>query len=327
MPSTGTVISNVFAAQAGPLPLAQLDANFTTAVGASNTLLNFSNYFVDSSGAANSVTVTVPSPLIFSYIAGVGLQVKIANTNSSATVTVNVNSLGNKSIINNDGSALVVGQFPVNSILSLIYDGASFRLQSQSKVGLFPDGSASLPSISFSSDNNTGLYHASSDVLVMTAGGTAIFAITATSASVQSNLPLLCSDGLVSAPGISFNNDTDTGIFLSGTNTIGFSCGGVIKAAVNGSGLFQFSSGASTTPSITFLGDVGIGLYHNAADSSLGVTIGGASAIQINGISTTGVRTATFSATNKPGSGTAGPISWLPVLTAGGIQGWIPIFG
>ncbi len=45
------------------------------------------------------------------------------------------------------------------------------------------------------------------------------------------------------------------------------------------------------------------------------------------GGSTTGAQTATFAATNKPGSGTAGPIAWIPVLTAGGTQGYVPVFG
>ncbi len=41
----------------------------------------------------------------------------------------------------------------------------------------------------------------------------------------------------------------------------------------------------------------------------------------------TGAQTATFVATNKPGAGAAGVISWIPVLTAGGTQGYVPVFG
>ncbi len=47
----------------------------------------------------------------------------------------------------------------------------------------------------------------------------------------------------------------------------------------------------------------------------------------IQGTTLTGAQTATFVATNKPGSGTAAPIAWLPVKTTGGTQGYIPIFG
>lgn len=41
---------------------------------------------------------------------------------------------------------------------------------------------------------------------------------------------------------------------------------------------------------------------------------------------TTGAQTATFSATNKPGSGTAGPTAWLPVKQ-GATTYYIPMFG
>lgn len=41
---------------------------------------------------------------------------------------------------------------------------------------------------------------------------------------------------------------------------------------------------------------------------------------------TTGAQTATFSATNKPGAGAAGPTAWLPV-TVGATTYYIPLFG
>lgn len=42
---------------------------------------------------------------------------------------------------------------------------------------------------------------------------------------------------------------------------------------------------------------------------------------------TTGAQTATFVATNKPGTGTAAPVSWLEIQTGGATLGYIPIFG
>jgi hypothetical protein len=44
------------------------------------------------------------------------------------------------------------------------------------------------------------------------------------------------------------------------------------------------------------------------------------------GASGTGVRTATFVATNKPGAGTAGPTLWLTVVVSG-VSYYIPCFG
>lgn len=50
-------------------------------------------------------------------------------------------------------------------------------------------------------------------------------------------------------------------------------------------------------------------------------------AIAITGPTTTGTQTATFLATNKPGSATGAPVAWLPVKTAAGVTGYIPVFG
>jgi hypothetical protein len=41
----------------------------------------------------------------------------------------------------------------------------------------------------------------------------------------------------------------------------------------------------------------------------------------------TGSTTATFSATNKPGTSTAGVIGWIPVVTPDRTEGYIPVFG
>lgn len=41
---------------------------------------------------------------------------------------------------------------------------------------------------------------------------------------------------------------------------------------------------------------------------------------------TTGTATAGFAATNKPGTGTAGPGTWLPILGEGGITYYLPLF-
>jgi hypothetical protein len=56
------------------------------------------------------------------------------------------------------------------------------------------------------------------------------------------------------------------------------------------------------------------------------VSINGANAWAINGVGTTGTATATFSAANKPGAN-AGVVEWLPVVRAGGTQGYMAIWG
>lgn len=57
------------------------------------------------------------------------------------------------------------------------------------------------------------------------------------------------------------------------------------------------------------------------------LTSGAAEIISIQDATATGAQTATFVATNKPGSATAAPVTWLPVRQAASIIGYIPVFG
>lgn len=109
------------------LQLSQLDTNFGTAFAAINDFATYGNYLVDSSGTPNQITVTIPAGTTFSYSTGVPLQVQIANTNTSTAVNINVSLLGNKAVLNADGSLPFVGQFATGQILPLLYDGTAFR--------------------------------------------------------------------------------------------------------------------------------------------------------------------------------------------------------
>ncbi len=120
-------ITYTFQNQSGPIPLAELDTNFSALSAVANDFGTYSNYLIDISGAANQITVTTPAGTTFGYVAGVGLQVKIANTTTSATVNINVNSLGNQPLVNADNSALLPGQFVAGQILYLMYDGTNFH--------------------------------------------------------------------------------------------------------------------------------------------------------------------------------------------------------
>lgn len=282
MPSTGTIISNTFAAQSGPIPLSQLDANFATAVGASNTLLNFSNYFVDSSGAPNSITITIPAPLVFSYVAGVELIVKIANTNTSQTVNININGLGNKQVFSVDGNVPAIGQFTANSILILFYDGTVFRLLSTSGntfgIGLFPDGTAGAPSISFLSDPDTGFYRSAPNVLNFSTAG--VDRGNLTGAGLAMSVPYLASDGSAASPSVSFISDTNTGFYRISANTFAATCGGIKTCEISETGIGVIA-GTAASPSFYFSGDPNTGMWNSAPDY-IGFSTNGLTRLEIH---------------------------------------------
>lgn len=114
---------HVFQADTGPEPLSLLDTNYSALANAINSLLNFSNYYVDS-GTAGNLVVTVPAPQSFSYADGMILQVKVAATNTGTGALINVNALGNRSIINTDGSLIQKGQLVLGAIITIIFSSS-----------------------------------------------------------------------------------------------------------------------------------------------------------------------------------------------------------
>lgn len=121
-------ITNTFATQSGNVPASQLDTNYDQLATALNSLSSFSNYFVDS-GSANAIAVTINSPLIVAYTAGLVLQIKVANTITGAT-TIAVNALGTQALLNGDGSAIVANQILAGQVITVCYDGTNFYIQS-----------------------------------------------------------------------------------------------------------------------------------------------------------------------------------------------------
>lgn len=122
------VIPNTFAAQTGPIPLSQLDADITALANSVNDLGTYSNYLIDSSGSANQINVTIAAGLTVSVAAGLSLQVKVANTSTSQTVMLNCNGIGNYPVVNSDNSSPTPGQFVAGQIVDFIFDGTSFRV-------------------------------------------------------------------------------------------------------------------------------------------------------------------------------------------------------
>lgn len=118
-------ITNTFAAQTGPIPLSQLDADFTQVVNAINDPATYQNYVVDT-GAANVYVVT-PNPAWTAYAAGMQIQVLIATSNTGAS-TLNVSGLGAKNIITPALLGMALGELPVGSVANLVYDGTQFQL-------------------------------------------------------------------------------------------------------------------------------------------------------------------------------------------------------
>lgn len=78
-------------------------------------------------GAADAYAIA-PTPAITAYAAGQWFAFKAANANTGAS-TLDVSSLGTKSILWPDGTALSAGDIPANAIVEVRYDGTQFLLK------------------------------------------------------------------------------------------------------------------------------------------------------------------------------------------------------
>ncbi|GAG39628.1 unnamed protein product, partial [marine sediment metagenome] len=86
---------------------------------------------------------------------------------------------------------------------------------------------------------------------------------------------ILMSDGSAATPVISFQNNPDTGLYLSTSTVIGVSVAGALKwqiahnyitGNVSRSVFLRRGAGSNTTPSYVFGGDANTGMYSDTAD-------------------------------------------------------------
>ena len=137
------------------------------------------------------------------------------------------------------GSVLSFGKIGTTAY-SMRVDTVNDRVQ-------FPDGSIATPSITFGSDLATGVYKAGTNIIGFTNNGTAKFIIAPT--YTRSVSPVWLPDGTAALPAMTFNSDTDTGIYRVGTNQIGISrpSSGARTKQLNLNGPVYPIEGAKTT--------------------------------------------------------------------------------
>jgi hypothetical protein len=149
-------------------------------------------------------------------------------------------------------------------------------------------GTAALPSLSWITDPDTGVYSAGANVLGLSAGGS--LRLSVSTAAVTSTLPFYAPDGAAATPSYVFTSDTDTGFYSGGTNKLGIATGGTARLFFDSS-TASFSvpvygvDGGAGSPALSFNNDPNTGLYSVAADT-LGISTNGVLRLAI---STTGI--------------------------------------
>src|SRR3990167_4959976 len=135
------------------------------------------------------------------------------------------------------------------------YEASQFiTLANSSSQALFNDGSASVPSISFTSDKDTGFFWNSTGDVRFTSNGTLRF--------IMNNEGISSTEGSASLPGYSFlgAGGTATGMYQNATNDLGFTTDGVLRFHIDTSNLisllpFLAPDGSVSAPSISLSSD------------------------------------------------------------------------
>jgi hypothetical protein len=137
-------------------------------------------------------------------------------------------------------------------------------------VQLGPDGSVSAPAYSFSDDTDTGIYSDAANSMSFATGGTQRLDID--SGGIKGKVAFLAPDGSAGAPGLSFDGDTDTGIYSVGANSVGVTVGGTVRRTVTTASetatLVQLGpDGSAAAPGYSFSGDPDTGIYRSGTNA------------------------------------------------------------
>lgn len=122
--------------------------------------LLYVRYAEDTSLTANSVTVTLASPAVTAYTAGLMIEVVFANTVTNTSVTINVNGLGVRNIKHSDDSSLIAGEIRAGQTVLLAYRSSSSTFHVLSITGSMSIGSgtAAIPAIRSYAAQDAGFF-------------------------------------------------------------------------------------------------------------------------------------------------------------------------
>lgn len=118
-----------------------------------------------------------------------------------------------------------------------------------------PVGAVGAPGLYFDSDSDTGIYQTAANQLAITCAATQSFVFGST--GVTAPVPVRLSDGSASAPGLTWNSDTNTGIWRSAADTLRIATNAVDQVFIS-TASFRVSqstiigvSGVGTPPDFT----------------------------------------------------------------------------
>lgn len=139
-------------------------------------------------------------------------------------------------------------------------------------------GTASAPGYTTTGDTNTGLFFSAADTLDLTTGGTSRFTLATT--TLTTTLPFRSAAGSETVPTYSYSGDIDSGMYSSGANSVGITCGGTRRVDIDATVLsttllLRTGAGTAAAPSHSFSGETDCGMY-SSGTNTVGIAVAGA---------------------------------------------------
>ena len=254
-----------------------------------NSLTTGTGLYLASSSLTNGKMLDIQVTGTTSATSPIALNVSLAGANSGSSTTSTAATFSNTrtNLTSN-----------TNVALTLTASGGTTNNALNITAGnsLFPDGSASAPSIQFGSDTNTGIYRIGSDNIGIATNGTLRWHVSSGgnlfsgSGNYDYNIGaslFLGSSGSAAAPTFSFGSstDTNTGMYRVSEDQIGFTAGGTLRATINTTDLV-LTVGLTLPKTITAGGTTGAQTI-NKTSGSVNFAAGAASLVVTNSLVTT----------------------------------------
>lgn len=167
------------------------------------------------------------------------------------------NGSGTFTVLSSFTSGTTISSSAMNALLADIASGLSNAVCKDGQSSITGQiavaaGTVSLPGLTFSGDTNCGMYRIGADNIGFAAAGAKVLDISSTGLAVTGTLSstagisgttgtftnvVNAGDGTVSAPGIAFGSDADTGLYRIGANNIGVAANGAKVVDVGTSGV------------------------------------------------------------------------------------------
>lgn len=157
-------------------------------------------------------------------------------------------------------------------------------------------GSATVPTYSFTSSTDAGMWRIDATNIGFAVGGAEALRITAAGPAAQL--------GSATAPSISFSGDSNTGVYSPGADQVAITTGGTQRLLVGSGGQVGFVQGSASTPAISFIADTNTGIHNPSADT-VAIACNGANVVQISPSGMVNSTGGAYAAVNTPQSFTA----------------------